>query len=127
MKKQTLILLVLSTFVLSMHADNWMYRLPDDAYVATLSIPGSHDSGTGNGFPGITTSIYGPFGDKYARTQDRNFEDQWNMGIRAFDLRPAIQDGYIHASEKVDPKTWQERPLSRKLLENWARLISPLL
>ena len=103
MKKQTLILLVLSTFVLSMHADNWMYRLPDDAYVATLSIPGSHDSGTGNGFPGITTSIYGPFGDKYARTQDRNFEDQWNMGIRAFDLRPAIQDGYINVNHGIMP------------------------
>lgn len=103
MKKQTLILLVLTTFVLSMHADNWMYRLPDDAYVATLSIPGSHDSGTGNGFPGITTSIYGPFGDKYARTQDRNFEEQWNLGIRAFDLRPAIQDGYINVNHGIMP------------------------
>jgi len=88
---------------LPLQADNWMHRLPDDAYVATLSIPGSHDSGTGNGFPGVTTSIYGPFGDKYARTQDKNFEEQWNMGIRAFDLRPAVQDGYINVNHGIMP------------------------
>ena len=94
---------VLWAFFLPMQADNWMYRLPDDAYISTLSIPGSHDSGTGNGFPGVTTSIYGPFGDKYARTQDKNFEEQWNLGIRAFDLRPAVQDGYINVNHGIMP------------------------
>ncbi|MBO7069527.1 MAG: hypothetical protein J6W52_12790 [Bacteroidaceae bacterium] len=97
------ILIALSVLVLPLHADNWMKRLPDNAYVSTLSIPGSHDSGTGSGFPGITTSIYGPFGDKYARTQDRNIEDQWNMGIRAFDLRPAVQSGYINVNHGIMP------------------------
>lgn len=97
------ILIALTALVLPLHADNWMKRLPDDAYVSTLSIPGSHDSGTGNGFPGITTSIYGPFGDKYARTQERNFEEQWNMGIRAFDLRPAVQSSYINVNHGIMP------------------------
>ena len=97
------ILIALSTLVLPLHADNWMKRLPDNAYVSTLSIPGSHDSGTGNGFPGITTSIYGPFGDKYARTQEKSFEEQWNMGIRAFDLRPAVQSGYINVNHGIMP------------------------
>lgn len=96
-------LIVFSLFALPMNADNWMNRLPDDAYISTLSIPGSHDSGTGNGFPGITTSIYGPFGDKYARTQDRSFQEQWDLGIRAFDLRPAVQDDYINVNHGIMP------------------------
>ncbi|MBR6030437.1 MAG: hypothetical protein IKP36_00565 [Bacteroidaceae bacterium] len=101
--KHIFAILALSALALSASADNWMYRLPDDAYVSTLSIPGSHDSGTGNGFPGVTTSVYGPFGDKYARTQDRNFEEQWNLGIRAFDLRPAVADGYINVNHGIMP------------------------
>ena len=101
--KHLFAILALSALMLPASADNWMHRLPDDAYVSTLSIPGSHDSGTGNGFPGVTTSIYGPFGDKYARTQDRNFEEQWNLGIRAFDLRPAVADGYINVNHGIMP------------------------
>ena len=96
-------LAVLFAASLPLHADNWMKRLPDEAYVSTLSIPGSHDTGTGNGFPGVTTSIYGPFGDKYARTQDKNLEAQWNMGIRAFDFRPAVQDGYLNVNHGIMP------------------------
>ena len=103
MKKDIFALVMLSTFMLPLQADNWMYRLPDDAYISTLSIPGSHDSGTGNGFPGVTTSIYGPFGDKYARTQDKSFEEQWNMGVRAFDLRPCIKDNYINVNHGIMP------------------------
>ena len=62
----------------------------------------------------------------------RSFQLNAEVSVLLYDaaevaILEAIQDGYIHASEKVDPKTWQERPLSRKLMENWARLISPLL
>ena len=101
--KNVLSLIVLLALALHLHADNWMRRLPDNAYVSTLSIPGSHDTGTGSGFPGITTSIYGPFGDKYARTQDINLEQQWNIGIRAFDLRPCIKDNYINVNHGIMP------------------------
>ena len=103
MKEKILTLTALLALSLPMHAENWMKRLPDDAYVSTLSIPGSHDSGTGNGFPGITTSIYGPFGDRFARTQDKSFEEQWELGIRAFDLRPCIKDDYINVNHGIMP------------------------
>ena len=96
-------LFALLAFVMPLHADNWMKRLPDNAYVATLSIPGSHDTGTGNGFPGITTSIYGPFGDKYARTQEKSFEDQWEIGVRAFDMRPAVTGNYLNDNHGIMP------------------------
>ena len=103
MKRNIFALVLLSAIVLPLQADNWMKRLPDDAYISTLSIPGSHDSGTGNGFPDISTSIYGPFGDKYARTQDKSFEEQWNSGVRAFDLRPCIKDDYINVNHGIMP------------------------
>ena len=97
------ILIVLSALAAPLQADNWMKRLPDNAYISTLSIPGSHDSGTGNGFPSVTSSIYGPFGDKYARTQEISLQEQWNLGIRAFDLRPAVMDSYINVNHGVMP------------------------
>ena len=101
--KHALALSLLLLLTLSIHAENWVKRLPDNAYVANLSIPGSHDTGTGNGFPGITTSIYGPFGDKYARTQERNLEEQWNIGVRAFDMRPAVKDDYLNDNHGIMP------------------------
>ena len=60
---------------------NWMAELPDEAYVCTLSIPGTHDSATGNGF---TSSIYAGS----AQTQDKTIMEQLEMGVRAFDFRP---------------------------------------
>ena len=101
--KNSLTLALLLLLTMSLHAENWMKRLPDDAYVANLSIPGSHDTGTGNGFPGITVSIYGPFGDKYARTQEKSFQDQWELGVRAFDMRPAVKDGYLNDNHGIMP------------------------
>ncbi|MBP3711343.1 MAG: hypothetical protein IJ219_05530 [Bacteroidaceae bacterium] len=101
--KHLLLLSLLLLLSQSLRAENWMKRLPDDAYVANLSIPGSHDTGTGNGFPGITVSIYGPFGDKYARTQEKSFQDQWELGVRAFDMRPAVKDGYLNDNHGIMP------------------------
>ena len=63
-----------------------MGRLPDDAYVCQLSIPGTHDSATGHGFDGFLASM----GDDYARTQEKTLSEQWESGIRAFDLRPCV-------------------------------------
>jgi hypothetical protein len=77
--------------------------LPDNAYISTLSIPGSHDTGTGNGFVSITESVYGPWGDKFARTQDISMQEQWEQGIRAFDLRPAAWDNYINVNHGIMP------------------------
>ncbi len=67
--------------------DNWITRLRDDVYIHRLSIPGAHDAGTGEGFERFYMS---PF----ACTQDVGIREQWDSGIRAFDLRPtAVQKG----------------------------------
>ena len=51
MKKNILLTLALATVIaLSSEAKNWMSKLPDSALICMLSIPGTHDSGTGNGF-----------------------------------------------------------------------------
>jgi len=64
----------------------WMTALDDYDYVCQLSIPGTHDSGTGNGFEGI-----GAIGGLVAgKTQDKNFSEQLKLGVRAFDLRPGV-------------------------------------
>lgn len=63
---------------------DWMSFLPDDAFVSDLSIPGTHDSATGEGF---TSSIYATS----AQTQEISLADQREkFGIRAYDIRPAV-------------------------------------
>ena len=72
--------------------DDWMRRLPDDTFVAKVSIPGSHDSATGDGFDASSAGL----GESFAQTQELSIDEQWALGIRAFDLRPASYDGYLH-------------------------------
>lgn len=100
MKKLGSVLLAVAAATASLHADNWMKRLPDNTLVSALSIPGTHDSGTGHGF---TNSSYGLFGDKYARTQDINISEQWELGVRAFDMRPALYGDYININHGIVP------------------------
>lgn len=77
--------LCLLMYSLQATAENWLTMISDNAYVRQLSIPGTHDSGTGEGFESS-------FFDLFARTQDATMKEQWNSGIRAFDLRPtAVQ------------------------------------
>ena len=83
-------------------ADDWMARLDDHVFVDQLSIPGTHDAGTGHGFDGgkINSSwgwlikIAGPA--NYGKTQDKNIGEQWDSGIRAFDLRPCVNGSSLH-------------------------------
>lgn len=84
---------------LSLHASNWMYRLPDNAYVAVLSIPGTHDSATGCGWG----TGWGLLGDPYATTQDLDISAQWAAGVRAFDFRPCLYDGYMNMNHGLVP------------------------
>lgn len=63
----------------------WMSRVNDNIFVSQLSIPGAHDAGTGHG-----TSA-----DNFARTQDINLTEQWNNGVRAFDLRPSVDNNKL--------------------------------
>lgn len=82
---------------ISAFADNWMSRLPDNAYVATLSIPGSHDSATGSGW--ASGSEY--TGDEFARTQELSIQQQWDLGIRAFDLRPCCYETHMNLNHGI--------------------------
>ena len=62
--------------------NNWITPLDDNIYVSQLSIPGTHDAATGDG----TTFSLG-------KTQELTLDKQFEIGIRAFDLRPAVSDG----------------------------------
>ena len=59
--------------------NNWITPLDDNIYVSQLSIPGTHDAATGDG----TTYSLG-------KTQELTLDQQFEIGIRAFDLRPAV-------------------------------------
>ena len=83
MQRSLFFLVAILLCVLQIAADDysaWMSRVDDKSYVSQLSIPGAHDAGTGHG-----TST-----DAFARTQDLTITEMWNKGIRAFDLRPAV-------------------------------------
>lgn len=66
-------------------SSSWMASLSDLAYLHQVSVPGTHDAGTGHG-----TSM-----DSFARTQELNIAEQFAIGIRAFDLRPAVKNGAL--------------------------------
>ena len=99
MKKILFVCLILVWHTSVLLAENWMSRLPDDAYVAALSIPGAHDAATGYGFSGFI----GLFGNRYARTQDLDISQQWAVGVRAFDLRPSVYKDYINIHHGIMP------------------------
>lgn len=83
--KMAVLALCVSMWNVQAAAENWITKLRDDVFVHQLSIPGTHDSGTGEGFMSA-------FFDSFARTQDVSMQEQWDSGIRAFDLRPtAVQ------------------------------------
>ena len=61
--------------------NNWITPLDDNIYVSQISIPGTHDAATGDG----TTFALG-------KTQELTLDQQFEIGIRAFDLRPAVSN-----------------------------------
>ena len=87
--KSICVAITIAMFTLQMQAgnENWMASVPDNTFVSQLSIPGSHDAGTGHG---VNNYMIVVSGSKYALTQEKTLTDQWNSGIRAFDLRPAV-------------------------------------
>lgn len=58
---------------------NWITPLDGNIYVSQMSIPGTHDAAT----------YSGTIGD-LGQTQQYSIDQQWDMGIRAFDFRPAL-------------------------------------
>ena len=66
--------------ILPLQADNaaWMGSIPDNTFVSQLSIPGSHDAGTGHGVNNVYVVVSG---NTYAKTQDKTLTEQWNSGV----------------------------------------------
>lgn len=65
---------------------DWMGLLPDNALVCQLSIPGTHDSASGEGWRGVAGVVAG---DLMSKTQEAKVSEQYNAGVRAFDIRPS--------------------------------------
>ena len=92
---------VLAFFAFDVLADidrnNWMAALPGRASLHSLSIPGTHDSGT-KGF------------SWNAECQRYSIKDQLSLGVRAFDLRPGVDGSklviyhsdMVHGSETLN-------------------------
>lgn len=74
--------------------NNWITPLDGNIYVSQMSIPGSHDAATGE-------EMVSFIGDFFAQTQEQTLQAQWNLGIRAFDLRPAIYDALIGSTREL--------------------------
>ena len=67
--------------------NSWQARLNDDTPIAALSLPGAHDAATGEGLHCIAG---------FGKTQELTLAEQWDCGVRAFDLRPAIDSTTLH-------------------------------
>ena len=69
----------------------WMKSLADSRLVADLSLPGSHDACTADGW---YYKDLGKFAEAAAKTQDLTIREQLKVGMRVFDLRPErMHDG----------------------------------
>ncbi|MDO5441699.1 MAG: phosphatidylinositol-specific phospholipase C domain-containing protein [Bacillota bacterium] len=66
-------------------AADWMAKLPGEAIIGNLNIPGSHDSGMC--WVQLTTDTFG------SRTQEYTIEEQLEMGVRIFDIRLRYDEG----------------------------------
>ena len=61
----------------------WMAQLNNSRLVADLSLPGTHDACTGEGW-----HLASQIGKSAATTQDLTIDEQLKVGVRVFDLRP---------------------------------------
>lgn len=64
---------------------SWLTYISDSIPVAHLSIPGAHNAATGNGMK-IPIAI----------TQEKTLQEQWDNGIRVFDIRTSMHNGHPH-------------------------------
>lgn len=100
MKKNVLLnLLALLCWSSQTNAENWMSRLPDDTYVAVVSIPGAHDAATGCGWDEDSEEL----GDNFAKTQDLDLKALWSAGVRAFDFRSCVYEEYMNLNHGIVP------------------------
>lgn len=96
MKKAIVTASALLCLATAARSADWMSRLSDSTPVASVLIPGTHDAATGDGF----LPSDAPTAALVARTQERSIAGQWSVGVRAFDLRPAVRT-YADGSEEL--------------------------
>ncbi len=77
---------------------NWMSYLPDNVFVAHVSIPGTHDTATAEGWKSSS-------GPTYSTTQSVKIDEQLANGIRAFDFRPGLVSDELWCNHGVDQTT----------------------
>lgn len=65
----------------------WIAGIDDSTVVCRMSLPGAHDAATGEGLR--TLPMLGV-------TQALTLGEQWDSGVRAFDLRPAVSGNKLH-------------------------------
>jgi major membrane immunogen (membrane-anchored lipoprotein) len=63
----------------------WMKTLADSRLVADLSLPGSHDACTAEGWQ---SKLFRFIAEASAKTQELTIREQLKVGMRVFDLRP---------------------------------------
>ncbi len=68
----------------------WMKTLADSRLVADLSLPGSHDACTAEGW---YTDLLAPVYELSAKCNDLTIKEQLKIGMRVFDLRPDLVVG----------------------------------
>ena len=97
--------------------NNWITPLDGSIYVSQMSIPGSHDAATGENM----TSI---IGDLFAQTQNQTLQKQWDLGVRAFDLRPALYNT-AESRWKEEYELWLYHGLTRVSI-SWASAMNTI-
>ena len=78
-------------------AKDWMSDLPDNMFVAHVSIPGTHDSATGSAEWKSIAAI----GIKSSQTQMASMAEMFDRGIRAWDFRPGLVDGELWCNHGI--------------------------
>lgn len=68
-----------------MDYSNWMKEIGDHTLLSEMTIPGTHDSGTFT-LP-LPDPILSPVVTPFAKTQSKNFTEQFNSGCRFLDIR----------------------------------------
>lgn len=97
--------------------NNWITPLDDNIYVSQMSIPGAHDAATGEEMATIV-------GDIFASTQEQPLQSQWDLGVRVFDLRPAIYTKSFIQGED-DDELWLYHGMTRVDL-SWTNAINTI-
>merc|ERR1719174_1211565 len=91
---------------------DWMMRLPDEAPLASLALPGTHDSATFELWPLPVTWGYVR---ECGQTQDWNLRKQLAAGIRFFDLRVKA-NGWLYHGPMACKLSFQE---ALQILADW--------